>query len=56
MTSESDQTKEESNSHKCKDLSGTGAQLLVLDDTWLSQYTKTDLRKLHLDDPDLAHS
>ena len=55
MTAESDQTKEESNSDQCKDLPGTGAQLLVLDDTWLRQYTKTDLRKLQLDGPDSAH-
>ena len=55
MAGERDQTKEESNSDQCKDSSGTGAQLPVLDDAWLSQYTRTDLRKLQLDDPDLAH-
>ena len=55
MTGESDQTKAESNSDQCKDLPGTRAQLPVLDDTWLSQYTRIDLRKLQLDDPDLAH-
>ena len=55
MTGESDQNKEESNSDQCKDSAGTGAQLPVLDDAWLSQYTRTDLRKLQLDDPDLAH-
>ena len=55
MTGERDQTKEEGNSDQCKDSSGTGAQLPVLDDAWLSQYTRTDLRKLQLNDPDLAH-
>ena len=55
MTGESDQTKEESNSDQCKDSSGTGAELPVLDDTWLSQYTRTELKKLQPDDPDLAH-
>ena len=56
ITGETDQTKEESNSDQCKDSSGTGAQLPVLHDTWLSQYTRTDLKKLQLDDSVLAHT
>ena len=55
MTGESDQTKEESNSDQCKDSSGTGEQLPELHDTWLSQYSRTDLRKIQLDYPDLGN-
>ena len=43
MTGEIDQTEEENSSDQCKDSSETGAQLPEVGDTWLSQYTRTDL-------------